>query len=29
MPPKQKQAKKGPTYKASIPAKDIVPSDVK
>lgn len=29
MPPKQKEVKKGPAYKASIPLKDIVPLDVK
>ncbi len=29
MPPKQKEAKKGPVYKNIIPAKDLVPADVK
>jgi hypothetical protein len=29
MPPKQKDVKKGPSYKASIPFKDIVPNDIK
>lgn len=29
MPPKQKEAKKGPTYKATVPLKDIVPADIK
>ena len=29
MPPKQKEAKKGPAYKASAASKDIVPADVK
>jgi hypothetical protein len=29
MPPKQKEAKKGPAYKAAVPLKDIVPSDLK
>ncbi len=29
MPPKQKEVKKGPTYKPSLPLKDIVPADVK
>jgi len=29
MPPKQKEAKKGPVYKQSIAPKDIIPADVK
>ena len=29
MPPKQKEAKKGPSYKATAPSKDIVPADIK
>jgi hypothetical protein len=29
MPPKQKEAKKGPVYKAALPPKDIVPADIK
>ena len=29
MPPKQKEAKKGPSYKATTAPKDIVPGSVK
>lgn len=29
MPPKQKEVKKGPTYKPSTPFKDMVPTSVK
>lgn len=29
MPPKQKDVKKGPSYKAPIPLKDIVPIEIK
>jgi|LakMenE18May11ns_1017448.scaffolds.fasta_scaffold7651673_1 hypothetical protein len=29
MPPKQKEVKKGPTYKQATQLKDIVPNDVK
>jgi hypothetical protein len=29
MPPKQKEAKKGPAYKAAVPFKDIVPGGIK
>lgn len=29
MPPKQKEAKKGPTYKNPILPKDLVPADIK
>ena len=29
MPPKQKEVKKGPAYKAAVPAKDIVPAEIK
>lgn len=29
MPPKQKEAKKGPSYKPGTLAKDIIPSTVK
>lgn len=29
MPPKQKEAKKGPPYKAAVPTKDIIPADIK
>jgi hypothetical protein len=29
MPPKQKEVKKGPAYKAAILSKDIVPVDIK
>jgi hypothetical protein len=29
MPPKQKESKKGPTYKPATPAKDIIPPSVK
>lgn len=29
MPPKQKEAKKGPSYKPALPPKEIVPTDIK
>lgn len=29
MPPKQKEAKKGPTYKNATPIKDLIPPTVK
>lgn len=29
MPPKQKEVKKGPAYKAGVPSKDIVSPDIK
>lgn len=29
MPPKQKEAKKGPAYKAAVTSKDIVLPDIK
>lgn len=29
MPPKQKEAKKGPTYKNPIPSKDLISADIK
>ena len=29
MPPKQKEAKKGPAYKNAIPIKDLIPPNVK
>lgn len=29
MPPKQKEAKKGPTYKSATPFKDMIPPTIK